>query len=74
MGFPDGSAGKEYTCDAGDAGLSMDMNLSKLQEMVEDRVAWPAAVHGATKSQRDILTEQQLFSLRSCEYKMMSVL
>ena len=52
----------------------MDMNLSKLQEMVEDRVAWPAAVHGATKSQRDILTEQQLFSLRSCEYKMMSVL
>ena len=29
---------------------SMDMNLSKLQEMVKDRGAWPAAVHGVTKS------------------------
>ena len=28
----------------------MDMNLSKLQEMVEDREAWSAAVHGVTKS------------------------
>ena len=30
---------------------SMDMNLSKLQEVVEDRGAWSAAVHGVTKSQ-----------------------
>ena len=30
---------------------SMDMNLSKLQEMVEDRGAWRATVHGAAKSQ-----------------------
>ena len=30
---------------------SMDMNLSKLQETVEDRGAWGAAVHGVTKSQ-----------------------
>ena len=29
---------------------SMDMNLSKLQEIVEDRGAWHAAVHGITKS------------------------
>ena len=30
---------------------SMDMNLSKLQEMVKDREARCAAVHGVTKSQ-----------------------
>ena len=29
---------------------SMDMNLSKLQEIVKDRGAWCAAVHGFTKS------------------------
>ena len=30
---------------------SMDMNLSKLQNMVRDREAWRAAVHAVTKSQ-----------------------
>ena len=29
---------------------SMDMILSKLQEIVKDREAWRAAVHGVTKS------------------------
>ena len=30
---------------------SMDLNLGKLWEMVKDRGAWHAAVHGITKSQ-----------------------
>lgn len=30
---------------------SVDMNLSKLQETVEDRGAWHATVHGVTKGQ-----------------------
>ena len=29
---------------------TMNMSLSKLQEIVRDREAWSAAVHGATKS------------------------
>ena len=29
---------------------SVDMNLSKLWEIVEDREAWRAAVHGVTKN------------------------
>ena len=39
---------------------STDMNLSKLREIVKDRGAWQAAVHGVTKSQtHNLATEQQ---------------
>ena len=30
---------------------TMDISLSKLREIVKDRAAWRAAVHGVTKSQ-----------------------
>ena len=30
---------------------ALDLNLDKLQEMVRDREAWRAAVHGVAKSQ-----------------------
>ena len=39
---------------------SMDMNLSKLWEIVEDRETWHAAVHGAAKSGRASLVAERV--------------
>ena len=38
---------------------SMDMSLSKFQEMVKDRDAWCAVVYGVTKSWTRLVTEPQ---------------
>ena len=38
---------------------SMDMNLGELREMVRNREAWCASVHGVTKSPTDLMNEQR---------------
>ena len=38
---------------------TVDMSLSKLREIVKDREAWHAAVHGVTRVGHDLATEQK---------------
>ena len=43
---------------------SMDMSLSELRELVMNREAWPAAIHGVTKSRTRLRDWTELNSLR----------
>ena len=42
---------------------SMDMDFGELWELVTDREAWHAVVHGVTKSQTQLSTREVLYSI-----------
>ena len=47
---------------------SMDMNLSKLWEMVKGRETWCIAVHGVAKNQTRATEQQSLFLVNSLSH------
>ena len=47
---------------------SMDMNLGKLWEMVQDREAWSAAVHGVTESDTTLHLNNSNISPSTCTF------
>ena len=48
---------------------SMDMNLSKLREIVEDRGAWHSAVHGVTKSRTWLSNRTTITWVQICQQR-----
>ena len=52
---------------------AMDMNLSKLQKMMQDTEAWHAAVHGVAKSQTQLGDWKTFVMLSTFSYNLLSI-